>query len=179
MNSDNNSFNSYLNNLSNSEDDKMDKSVEEKMAVLEDIFSSNSQEDDDLFNLEDNLPFQNTGSFSEIKDDSIVNKSLDQKNYNSANNNSDNLEQTKEIKNVELEELKNLKEQLKAMNNNELNQGNDQSKGKQKVLTSNPNIKYSDDVSQIVSSFISCFVLAFITAAIGTGWLINLIIHLK
>ena len=172
MNDEQNNLNSYLNSFSSSEDEnKMDKSVEEKMAVLEDIFSSNKSDEDESFSLETNLPFQNTTSFSKIEN-------------NSFDSDSDSLTQTKEISTVELEQLKRLKEQLNALENSNAVQNDGQSKGKQKVLTSNPNVKYSseihsDDVSQIVSSFMSCFVLAFVTAAIGTGWLINLIIHLK
>lgn len=163
-------FNSYY---PSAEDVKIDQDTEEKMAVLEDIFSSNdSYSNDDDFNLTKNLPFQDTASYSKINPDLIVDNTTT----------SDPLDKTQEIDNVELEELRRLKDELRKLDDSadEKSQetNSSQSKGKQKVLTANPKIKYSEDINQIVTSFISCFALAFVTASIGAGWLLYLVNHL-
>lgn len=95
-------------------------------------------------------------------------------------NNEDEMEKTSEISSVELEELRELSKKLheKLEQENKPQESSSQEKGKQKVLTNNSKIKYSEDVSQIVTSFMSCFVLALVTATIGTGWLLYLINHL-
>ena len=95
-------------------------------------------------------------------------------------NNEDKMEKTSEISSVELEELRELSKKLheKLEQENKPQESSSQEKGKQKVLTNNSKIKYSEDVSQIVTSFMSCFVLALVTATIGTGWLLYLINHL-
>lgn len=50
--------------------------------------------------------------------------------------------------------------------------------GKQKVLSTRPVNKYSDDMSQILQAFISCSILSFITAGMGVGWLLYIIMHI-
>lgn len=158
MNNEQKYFNSYY------PDDEMDRQIDEatenKMAILEDIFNSSSDDKRDEFDLTQNLPFQDLASSGYITPTT------------------DEMEHTKEIDSVELDKLRRLKEQISEMNeNSQLNEG--ETKGKQKVLSNHPGVRFSDDVAEITSSFMNCFALAFVTAAIGAGWLVNLIMHIK
>ena len=158
MNNEQKYFNSYY------PDDEMDRQIDEatenKMAILEDIFNSSSDDKRDEFDLTQNLPFQDLASSDYIAPTT------------------DEMEHTKEIDSVELDKLRRLKEQISEMDEDpQLSEG--ETKGKQKVLSNHPGVKFSDDVAEITSSFMNCFALAFVTAAIGAGWLVNLIMHIK
>lgn len=178
MNDEQNFFNSYL----TEKDNKMDKDIEKKMAVLEDIFSSSNTEDNESFSLEDNLPFKNTGSYPKMS--SSISSNYNNDILHTSNN--DPLERTLDISSVEpssqLEYLYEVKNKLMEEENNHSNQDSGQTKGAQKVLSSNPKIKYYDDnlndSGQILNSFISCVQLAGITALMGACWLVYLVIHL-
>ena len=145
------------NNL-NSYENAQYKLTEEKIDLLEEILNQGSK-------------------LSDTSNDYSLN--TDNKDDNQTEYLFDPMEDTRDINSIqmEIESLRLAREEAQkiAEDNNTLDDSNNsQSKGKQKVLSTNPNIKY-DDVREITSSFISCFVLAFVTASIGTGWLLNLI----
>ncbi|MBR3199087.1 MAG: hypothetical protein IKG27_03635 [Bacilli bacterium] len=145
------------------------KKTEDKMAILEDIFSNGSSDEKDTFDLTQNLPFQDTA----VTDYNINNYEF------STQQAEPSLDDTQEIRNVELDELKNLKERIKDMEKTHELSESGQSKGKQMVKTAHPNVNFSNDIKEITTSFVNCFVLSFVTAAIGAGWLANLILHLR
>lgn len=150
-----------------------DKKTKESLAALESIFSSANSDgnffddskgsNDDLFN---------GGSMG--ADESLFN---------------DPLEKTNSINEVDLDQLREYskklhsimdEEETKAVASNDSDMTNS---GKQKVLTAKPKPKMYDDsssdMSQILSSFISCSILSFVTAAMGVGFLLNIIIRIK
>ena len=153
--------------------ERINKETEDKMAILEDIFNS-GEDRYDQFELTQNLPFQDTADYQ--KDELVPDYDINKYNFSGGT-----LDDTKKIDGVQLEELKKLRNQIEEMDTgDDKNHSNDsQSKGKQKVLTSHPGVSFGQDVKEIYTSFVNCFVLSFVTAAIGAGWLVNLILHIK
>ena len=103
----------------------------------------------------------------------------------------DPLEQTKQIDNVSLEQLKAWRDEIQkaieeeqsesaldselsqAQNENPLDNGASQAQGKALVKATKVGKAFSN--GSMTQTFLDCVVLCFVTAAIGFGWLINII----
>ena len=96
----------------------------------------------------------------------------------------DPLDQTSEISGVNLEELKAIQAELKKAieedsftDTNPLeNAGDSQSKGKSLVKATKQGRAFSN--GSMTKTFLDCTILGFVTAAMGFGWLINIINHI-
>ena len=163
------SFMDYRNTSGSNKEFLEDRETKEKMAALESIFNSTEGFNNNMF--------------------AEPTKDVDSKFFDSDSNLfNDPLEKTKSINEVDLEQLREYSKKLHSiMDDDDKNLTNNDSAinngGKQKVLSARPKPKmYNDsdsDMSQILSSFISCSVLSFITAAMGVGFLLNIILQIK
>ena len=96
----------------------------------------------------------------------------------------DPLDQTSEISGVNLEELKAIQAELKKAieeesftdTNSLENAGDSQSKGRSLVKATKQGRAFSN--GSMTKTFLDCTILGFVTAAMGFGWLINIINHI-
>lgn len=146
----------YLNSMN------QEAKTNEKIDTLKQLFDEAPSESDNYFSLDN----ENTLThFADTTDDP--------------------LDQTSEISGVNLEELKAIQAELRkvieeentAMDTNSLeNDGNSQSKGKALVKATKQGRAFSN--GNMTKTFLDCTILGFVTAAMGFGWLVNIINHI-
>ena len=136
--------------------------------------ATTSEKIDTLTQLFDEAPSRSDDSFS-LNDESTLTHITDT---------DDPLDQTSEISGVNLEELKAIQAELKKAieedsftDTNPLeNAGDSQSKGKSLVKATKQGRAFSN--GSMTKTFLDCTILGFVTAAMGFGWLINIINHI-
>ena len=136
--------------------------------------ATTSKKIDTLIQLFDEAPSRSDDSFS-LNDESTLTHITDTDNP---------LDQTSEISGVNLEELKAIQAELKKAieeesftdTNSLENAGDSQSKGKSLVKATKQGRAFSN--GSMTETFKNCTILGFVTAAMGFGWLINIINHI-
>ena len=143
----------YLNNMN------PEATTDEKIYTLKQLF-------DEAPSSDDSFPLNNESTLTHITDTD------------------DPLDQTSEISGVNLEELKAIQAELKKAKEEESftdtnsleNAGDSQSKGKSLVKATKQGRAFSN--GSMTKTFLDCTILGFVTAAMGFGWLINIINHI-
>lgn len=151
-----------------------DQRNQKSIATLENIFNSAGASNSDLsndmfegsFSKKDFMKSETSNEFSDVT-------------FNAH----DPLESTASISDVDLDQLREYSKMLHEHMDGEAtdySNGGESYGGRQKVLTTNKRANsYDDDIQQILSSFISCSILSFVTAAMGVGFILNLIIQIR
>ena len=129
---------------------------------------------DTLIQLFDEAPSRSDDSFSLNDKDTLTH----------ITDTDDPLGQTSKISGVNLEELKAIQAELKKAMEEESftdtnpleNAGDSQSKGRSLVKATKQGRAFSN--GSMPKTFLDCTILGFVTAAMGFGWLINIINHI-